>query len=47
MMFSVFAGATKVLAEEMPEKEKKPTKDNYWADKLHKDLTHKGLRHLI
>lgn len=29
MVFSVFAGAIKVLAEEMPDKEKKLTKDNY------------------
>ena len=29
MVFSVFAGATEVLAEEMPDKEKKLTKDNY------------------
>ena len=44
MMFSVFAGATKVLAEEMPEKEKKLTKDNYWAElSWYKDSTHKGV----
>lgn len=44
MMFSVFAGVTKVLAEEMPEKEKKLTKDNYWAElSWYKDSTHKGV----
>ena len=43
MLFSVFAGATKVLAEEMPDKEKKLTKDNYWAElSWYKDSTHRG-----
>ena len=44
MVFSVFAGATKVLAEEMPDKEKKLTKDNYWAElSWYKDSTHRGV----